>query len=411
MVAGIAGFAVVSGIASLIVSLLQELSAPALALSGVVFTGSVAALVATRRRRRVIGAAILSATIALTMLFAGLFHDGLSVMLSPSSIGLLVLTGHLVGRRGGTWLALLLATSYLVVFTAHMSGHVIHFDLVPGDPRPMMLFDAIIAIPAVWYVQRLDRFAKEAADARLMQNLRELQNARDRLAQIDKMAAVGQLAAGVAHELNNPLGVILGFAQGLERRLSDRAELQKPVASIVRESLRCRDLVRQLLTFSRAGKRDIERFDANEAVRSVTALVETRAKMQGVRLTAQLASEALPVVGTRAQVEQVVLNLANNALDAMEKGGNLTVRTAQTAGGTTIEVADTGSGIAPENRARVFEPFFTTKPVGKGTGLGLSICWEIVQQLGGTIDLTSELGHGTTMTVKLPVGASAGTST
>ncbi|MBK7858930.1 MAG: hypothetical protein IPJ65_09995 [Archangiaceae bacterium] len=407
IVTGIAVFALISSLIALGAASLQSTSPVSLVLGVSVLGATFAAIAAARTGRTELAGTILCGTVLGAQIASGFFRDGFFITVSPGAIGGLMMAGYLTGPRITKRFVLALALGIAAVFVAHATGHVIAFDISPGDGRTMFALNALLTLPAVWYFQRLDRQAKEAADQRLMQNLKELQAAKDRLAQSDKLAAVGQLAAGVAHELNNPLAVILGFAQGLQRRLDDRPDLALPLTSIVRESFRCRDLVGELLTFSRAQKRTIEEFDLNVALRSVAALVEPRAKVQGVTLHTELAVEVLAYTGSRMQLEQVVLNLANNAIDAMEHGGSLTLRTARSGGEVSIQVEDTGSGIAPELRDRIFEPFFTTKPVGKGTGLGLSISWEIIRQHGGTIDLVSELGRGTTMSVRLPPAAGA----
>jgi signal transduction histidine kinase len=223
------------------------------------------------------------------------------------------------------------------------------------------------------------------------------------LVQSEKLAAVGQLASGIAHEINNPLGVILGFAQGIERRMQEGDSLRLPVTSIVREALRCKALVQELLAFSRTAKTSVEPVDCNTLVSSTALLLEARAKTQNIRVVKELA-EHLPIaMANKTQMQQVLVNLGNNALDAMSAGGVLTLRTRRDSDGASLfEVTDTGTGIPAEIRSRIFEPFFTTKEVGKGTGLGLSIVHEIVHQHGGTVDAHSEVGKGTTMVVRLP---------
>jgi PAS domain S-box-containing protein len=226
------------------------------------------------------------------------------------------------------------------------------------------------------------------------------------LRQAQKMEAVGCLAAGVSHEINNPLGVILGFAQGIERRTAADAPERVPIAAIVREALRCKNLVQELLTFSRTSKRCVEPVDLGAVIRSALVLLHARAKTQNVAVAEEIADDLPAMQAERTQVQQVLVNLGTNALDAMTSGGELTVRAAQADGGSVLlEVADTGTGIAEDHRSRIFEPFFTTKEVGKGTGLGLSLVYEIVQQHGGTIDVQSEVGRGTTIRVRFPTTA------
>jgi two-component system NtrC family sensor kinase len=246
----------------------------------------------------------------------------------------------------------------------------------------------------------------QKANEELALRLKELAQAQDQLVQTRKMAAVGQLAGGVAHEINNPLAVILGFAQGMDRRVPEGDPLRLPVTSIVREALRCKNLVQELLTFSRTGKKSVEPVDLNGLVRSTLVLIEARARTQGVQIVQELA-EGLPAIpANKTQLQQVLVNLGTNALDVMKGGGTLTIRTRRNAqGGVNLDVTDTGDGIPEDVRPRIFEPFFTTKAVGEGTGLGLSLVYEIVQQHHGDIDVTSQVGRGTTMTIKLPVNS------
>jgi signal transduction histidine kinase len=222
-------------------------------------------------------------------------------------------------------------------------------------------------------------------------------------AQMAKMAAVGQLASGLAHELNNPLGVIVGFAQGMERRLGDKDPMRLPVTSIVRESLRCSNLVRELLQFARTGKVAREPLELNSLVEATVTLMQPRAKAQQVKIVCELGSDLPPVEGNRTQLQQVLVNLGANSLDAMRGGGTLTVRTSRDAAGhAVLEVVDTGDGIDEAIQTRIFDPFFTTKAVGEGTGLGLSISYEIAKNHGGDLTVRSGKGQGTTMRLELP---------
>jgi len=229
-----------------------------------------------------------------------------------------------------------------------------------------------------------------------------------RMIQSEKMSAVGKLAAGVAHEINNPLGVILGFGQGLLKRTAGGDYELMALKSIEREALRCKILVQDLLTFSRAEKTGKEKCDLAEVIEEALLLAETRTKIQSVSMVRHY-RESLPRVRVdRKQVQQVMINLCNNAIDAMPKGGKLTVAVeeAERQGRpfVLIAVSDTGAGISPEHKAKIFEPFFTTKEVGKGTGLGLSLVYEIVQKHDGMIEVESEMGKGTSFKIYLPAG-------
>jgi PAS domain S-box-containing protein len=224
----------------------------------------------------------------------------------------------------------------------------------------------------------------------------------------EKMASVGQLAAGMAHEINNPLGVILGFAQSVIRKTKEGDAISMPLQSIEREAQRCKSLVQNLLTFSRIGKTGAEECDLNATIGASLSLVESEMKMESVQLARKF-EEGLPkIVADRSQIEKIIINLCRNALDAMSgKGGTLTVQTGranrENQECVEIQVRDTGTGIPEEIRNRIFDPFFTTKEPGKGTGLGLSLVNEMVQKHKGSIEIESELGKGTLFRVLLPV--------
>jgi PAS domain S-box-containing protein len=229
-----------------------------------------------------------------------------------------------------------------------------------------------------------------------------------RLLQSEKLSAMGQLAAGIAHEINNPLGVILGFAQAVLRRLPSPSPFHKPLLAVEREALRCRALVKDLLTFSRASDARREEVDMNLCVNGALSLVLAQSKMTKVEVRRELGKGLSRFLGNFNQVQQVIINLAANAMDAMPKGGVLTVRTelrVELAGACVcLKISDTGSGIPEEVLPRIFDPFFTTKPVGRGTGLGLSLVHEIVKKHDGVVEVQSRPGF-TEFCVKFPAWA------
>lgn len=251
--------------------------------------------------------------------------------------------------------------------------------------------------------EELERWNREL-EARVERRSRELKEAQEKLAQSSKMAAVGQLAGGVAHEINNPLEVIQGFADRLVKRLHDNEQMLFAAQSILREASRCKQLVEDLLVFSHTGKKELEVLDLNEAVRHALLLIGAQARFKTARLETSLYAESLPIRANKNQILQIVINLVTNALDAMPQGGILAIHTAvariQERPWAELAVADTGTGIPPEIRDRIFEPFFTTKEVGRGTGLGLSLVYEIVRLHGAVLDFQSEPGKGTTFCVR-----------
>lgn len=229
-----------------------------------------------------------------------------------------------------------------------------------------------------------------------------------RMVQSEKLVAVGQLAGGVAHEINNPLGVILGFAQNIAHKITPNDPLELPIKSIEREAVRCKNLVQELMTFARVTRMENEPVCLKEIIDSTLLLVTAQANVKNVVLSKEI--ESVPKIpANRTQIQQIVVNLCNNAIDAMPEGGNLIVRLSEQKmdgkAGVEIQVQDTGRGIPEEIRRDIFNPFFTTKEVGKGTGLGLSLVYEIVVKHNGQITFDSVAGHGTTFKVFLPAAA------
>jgi len=227
-----------------------------------------------------------------------------------------------------------------------------------------------------------------------------------RLIQAEKLAAVGEMAAGIAHELNNPLTTVTGFTELVLDDLSEEAENRPDLELVLREARRARDVVRRLLDFSRRSESERTRVDLNELLDDVLSLTNHLMHTSGVQLEVSLGKNLPWVSVDRNQIKQVFLNLFHNALQAMPTGGQLYIRTGvRQRGGrkwVTASIRDTGAGITPEHRERIFEPFFTTRSGQGGTGLGLSVTYGIITDHGGEIDVESELGHGTNFTVWLP---------
>jgi nitrogen-specific signal transduction histidine kinase len=217
--------------------------------------------------------------------------------------------------------------------------------------------------------------------------------------QAQKMDAVGQLAGGVAHDFNNLLTVIVGYADIALMRNPDSSAAE--IGEIRRAADRAAELTQQLLTFSRRQIVQPRVVDLNEAVAETARMLE---RLLGDHVTLALELHTEPVLAEidPGQLEQVIVNLAVNARDAMASGGELVVTTSVTDSNAVIEVRDQGAGMDENTRLRVFEPFFTTKEVGQGTGLGLSTAYGIVHQAKGVIELESSIGHGTLVRIVLP---------
>ena len=226
-----------------------------------------------------------------------------------------------------------------------------------------------------------------------------------RMVETEKMVAVGHLAGGVAHEINNPLGGILAFAQ-LMKRDGGRTRQDVETLSLIEESaLRCKRIVESLLRISRRHREDDRRrMDLGRCVEDAAMLFKARLKgSPRARLEVKLSPKIAPVFADAGQIAQVLLNLLHNALQALPaETGTITVETGESREGCFFRVSDTGSGMDAQTRARIFEPLFTTKPPGVGTGLGLSIAYRIIEDHGGKIHVESEPGRGSTFTVVIP---------
>jgi len=221
----------------------------------------------------------------------------------------------------------------------------------------------------------------------------------------DKMAAVGSLAGGVAHEINNPLGGILAFAQLMKRDQGRSPNDLESLDLIEQSALRCKRIVESLLKFSRRSKdEDRKPFDLSKCAEDASVLF--RAQLKGVpkaQFKLELAQGMPHIAGDSGQISQVVLNLLQNAAQALVDGeGEVRLETSQVQGEVRVKVSDSGCGIPSENLARIFEPHFTTKAPGSGTGLGLSIAYRIVHDHGGHFTVESEVGKGSEFTVSFP---------
>ncbi|MBI3241595.1 MAG: GAF domain-containing protein [Chloroflexi bacterium] len=240
----------------------------------------------------------------------------------------------------------------------------------------------------------------------LSESISQLRQMQAQLIQSAKLAAVGQLAAGVAHEINNPLTTVSGFSELILRDLPKDSPIREDLMLILREGQRARNVVRRLLDFARQSEPHRDPSDLNEAVAETVMLMSHNASNQGILISETYEPDLPWAMLDANQFKQVVLNLLNNAVQAMPKGGQLTVTTGaevrEQAQGVWFKVADTGQGIPPQNLERIFEPFFTTKPPGVGTGLGLAVSYGIVNEHGGTIEVESTMGKGTAFTVWIP---------
>ncbi|MCK4679991.1 GAF domain-containing protein [bacterium] len=264
----------------------------------------------------------------------------------------------------------------------------------------------------------------EGLEQRVEERTQELRDVQARIVQSGRLAAVGELAAGVAHELNNPLAGILGYAQYDLERLKDAGvesltqdDLDKVTGHLVfieRGARTCTDIVESLLRFAETSRCSSTEVDVNELIEETLGFTTRELSSRGIELKTDLVDGELQVIGDPRLLQQVFANIILNARKAMQSGGRLSVTSAlvphDDGGGDRIAISfgDTGCGISGENLGRVFEPFFTTSEVGEGSGLGLSVSYGIVKDHGGKIDVQSKVGVGSTFTVLLPAAGSVG---
>ncbi|BCS89746.1 sensor histidine kinase [Pseudodesulfovibrio sediminis] len=226
-----------------------------------------------------------------------------------------------------------------------------------------------------------------------------------------KLAAIGELAAGIAHEINNPVAIMIEEAGWVSDLLEDEggelpscSEIDRALAQVATQGRRCKDITHKLLSFARQTDSRVGEVDLPLLIREVVEISMQQARCVRVEFSLDLDESVPSVHASVTELQQVLLNLINNAIQAMESdGGTLAIACFADSSHAIMEVADTGPGIPAANLSRIFDPFFTTKPVGKGSGLGLSICFGIIHQMGGEIDVESTVGVGTRFTIRLPL--------
>jgi signal transduction histidine kinase len=289
-----------------------------------------------------------------------------------------------------------------------------HLELM--DPKILLrfpfflvlaLFTSYLSEQSDMHRRRIDQMkeVQSALSRELAKAMIDLRDKQTALIQAEKMSAMGNMAGALAHEIRNPLSVIIGYVGDLLDGRPENDLLYRPLFAIQRSAQRCYDLMQDLLTFARRPK-EAETFKMKDALQETLTLVRVSAKMTQVQCSLDVRADPL-FSGHRTEVMQVFINLMTNACDAMPEGGTLTLRLEeeQQAGRAWIKVTvqDTGTGIPPEVRDHIFEPFFTTKGAGKGTGLGLPIVRDIIQSYQGLIEVHSEPHAGTGFIVRLPV--------
>jgi signal transduction histidine kinase len=305
--------------------------------------------------------------------------------------------------RSAACVPLPLAGRIIGTLNVNRTRHPQHFTRADVEALLMFASHAVLAIEKT----RLYRQAQEQVE-RLRQMLEELEHTQAQLLQSEKLASVGLLAGGVAHEINNPLMVILGRTELLLEEIREGPGA-RDLQLIREQTVRIAEIVKNLLRFSRvsddAAKGPVT---FNRAIEDTLGLVSHIMKVENIVVSTDLAPDLPAVMGSAGQLQQVFTNLIINAFHAMPKGGRLAIRTWAAKGRVLASVTDTGFGIAEENRARIFDPFFTTKKAGQGTGLGLAVTYGIVRGHGGQIRVESEVGKGTCFTVEVPAAGTAG---
>lgn len=308
--------------------------------------------------------------------------------------------GELLGRRLRDLVQSERRESFEEAFEATLHGHQVN-----NLELPFMRADSRIAHFSVNLSPMRDEQADVSSVVVVMTDVTDSLMIQAKLMHTEKMAAIGQLVSGVAHEVNNPLTAIMGFADLLQSNTELPDTARQELGIIMQEAQRTKVIVQNLLSFARKMPAQREPLEVNEIVRRTLQLRAYDFSRHGVDVVEQLDTDVPAVMGDPHQLQQVVLNIVNNAYDAVRetgKPGHIVVKTGVDEGYTSISVRDSGTGIAhPE---RIFDPFFTTKEVGKGTGLGLSICYGIVREHGGEVLChNNEDGPGATFTVRLPM--------
>ena len=289
----------------------------------------------------------------------------------------------------------------------HLKSYYVDLIAKNGETIPVNLSAAIV-YEGDQEIATIGFFHDLREELRIKAELRKTQL---QLMQAEKLASLGMLAAGVAHEINNPVAIMIEEAGWMSDLLEEKefqesenlAEFSRALEQINTQGNRCKEITRKLLSFSRKTDSGLQTVEINDLIKDVVGLSTQRAKSTSVEFKTNLEMDLPATRISLSEMQQVLLNLINNSMEAMEKsGGTITLSSRIDKGRILIEVADDGPGIPKANVSRIFDPFFTTKPVGKGTGLGLFICYGIIKTMGGKIDVKSVEGIGTTFSISIP---------
>jgi signal transduction histidine kinase len=250
--------------------------------------------------------------------------------------------------------------------------------------------------------------AQEDAIHFLVKDIGQRKMMEEQLAQADKLASIGELSSGIAHEINNPLGVILGYTQLLLRHEDGRSPLRGDLEIIEKHVKNCKAIVEDLLNFARTSETSMEMVDIQRVIDDVLSFIHHHANLDKIQIKKTYDPAGRPILLDAKKIEQVLINLIMNAIHATEKRGVIHVGTDwhTDPGRLLVKVSDDGHGIEKSDISKIFDPFFTTKSTGKGTGLGLSVSYGIIKDHGGDIYVESAPGKGATFTVAMPVASS-----
>jgi len=336
------------------------------------------------------------------------------------------------------WTYLLWVCYFLAGFAVSRSaGHILKQLLIISDDREIwsiiqpysgtintvmliLVASATLFFERVWQVyedMQNDRRALQSAhknlmelnetlECRVQERTEALAMSEKQISQADRLASIGQLSSGIAHEINNPLGIILGYTQLMIRSEPTDTQRYDDLKTIEKHVKHCKIIVEDLLNFARTSKPRQESMNIHEALDDALAFIRHQSGSDRMEIVREYDPNVPPMVLDEKKIKQVLINLMMNAIHAVRKKGRITLRTRFDAqeNNVLITIKDTGYGIEKKNLSRIFDPFFTTKPTGEGTGLGLAVSYGIIKSHGGDIRVASEIGNGAEFTVVLPAG-------
>lgn len=335
--------------------------------------------------------------------FAGIKSSGLLAGVQIPRAAAYLTARELLNNLVLLSLALLIATAVISIFLAHRLTRPLEGLTHAARQVGKGYFDIFVEASSKDEIGVLSTSFNQMA-SELRQRLEELRRAQAALVQSEKMSAFGQLSAGIAHEVKNPLAGILGHAQLCLRKLKDHDPMHNYIKIIENETRRCTEIITNLMKFARQEQMEYRPTDLNDVVKQAMAIVDHQLTINQVKIELNLADSLPPINGNANQLQQVLMNFAINTQQALDGNpGIVRVTTNKTDDGNVLLVfADNGPGIPEDVRDKIFEPFFTTKPAGKGTGLGLSVTYGIIKDHKGEITIESALGTGTAFVMTFP---------